>query len=82
METTRREALDIYNLVKWINPYEVCDLDKEDHIEAIMSISLEENIEQLQDYICEGYDSPRALIEDDELLRRYLKIYNKLKKRR
>ncbi len=80
MDTTRKTAIAIYNLVKYINPYEVCDIDKEEIVDSIMSLDLEENISQLQDYISDTYSDVRSLVEDDKAMRQYLSIYNKLKR--
>ena len=78
MKTTRKQALKIYNIVKWINPYEVCDLDKEEHIKSLMASSLEDNINELDDYICEGFDDVRELLSDTTLLKKYLNLKKEL----
>ena len=73
METTKKQALKIYNIIKWINPYEVCDLDKEMHINNLMSLSLEDNINELDNYIVDGYET-RDLLNDTTLLKKYLDL--------
>lgn len=73
MKTTKKQALKIYNIIKWINPYEICDLDKETHINNLMSLSLEDNINELEQYICDGYET-RDLLNDTTLLKKYLDL--------
>lgn len=79
METTRKLALKLYNIVKWINPYECCELDKEMHIENLMNLSFEENMNELDNYICEGYET-RDLLSDTTLLRKYLNLIREIEK--
>ena len=74
MKTTRKQALKIYNIAKWINPYGVCDLDKEDHIKAIMELDFEENIKELNTYISETHDDVKDLLNDKILLKKYLNL--------
>ena len=80
MKTTKKDALKFYEIGKYIDPYGTSDLDKPEMIQNIMSNTLEENLEILQDYICESYEDARGLLEDNELLRLYLNIYRRVHK--
>lgn len=80
MKTTRYDAEALYEIGNYIDPYASCQMDKKEEMEALMSQTLEDNIKYLQEYICEGYDSVLAIIEDDGLLRRYLNILRRLKR--
>lgn len=79
MKTTKQDALKIYELSIYIDPYGVCSIDKPEIIQNLMSQTLEDNIEQLQDYICENYAETRSLLEDDKAMRLYLNILRRLK---
>jgi len=80
METTKQDALKFYEIVKYINPYEVCDLDKNEIIKNIMELDFDNNLEQLQDYICNVYDDTRNLIEDEKCIKLYLNILRRKKR--
>ena len=80
MKTTKYQAEKLYKIVNWIDPYSNCSLDKADYIKSFMSISLEDNITDLIEYILEGYESVEDLLKDTELLRQYLNIVKDLKK--
>lgn len=73
MKTTRKQALKIYNIVKWVNPYEVCDLDKEMHLQTLSELDLIDNIKELNNYIKEKYDDPS---EDKILIKKYKNLIN------
>lgn len=68
MKTTRKQALLIYRISKWLDPYGVCDLDKKEIVDSIESLDYEENEKQLFDFICEGYEI-EDLLKDKELIR-------------
>lgn len=80
MKTTKQDALKFYEISKYIEPHNICDIDKPEIIENLMSNTLEENLESLQNYICEMYDNTRGFLEDNELLRLYLNIYRRVHK--
>ena len=79
MKTTRYDAEKIYNLGNHIDPFQSCSMDKPEIINAIMDLSLEENIEQLKEVILESYESIDVL-NDTELMRQYLNITRRLRK--
>lgn len=81
-KTTRYQAEKLYKIVNWIDPYSNCSLDKAAYIKSFMSISLEDNIKDLTEYILEGYESVEDLLKDTELLRQYLNIVKDLKRGR
>ena len=72
-EMTRQIALKFYKIAKWIDPYDICDLDKEEHIKGFMRYTFEENLQSLKDYIIDRYDMD-YLLDDKEFLRLYLSI--------
>ncbi len=80
METTKQDALKIFELSNYIDPYGVCSIDKPEIMQNIMSQTLEENVELLQDFICENYDETRNLLEDEKAMRLYLNIVRRLKR--
>lgn len=80
METTKQDALKFYELSIYIDPYGVCSIDKPEIIQNLMSQTLEENLEQLQNYICENYIETRDFLEDDKAMRLYLNILRRLKR--
>ena len=73
MKTTRKQALKIFNIVKWIDTFSICDLDKEDFIQSLIETDFAESIDDLEKFICEGYETI-DLLHDTELLRRYLNL--------
>ena len=81
MKTTKQDALKIYELSIYIDPYGVCSIDKPEIIQNIMSQSLEDNLKLLQDYICENYAETRHLLEDDKAMRLYLNILRRTKRK-
>ena len=80
MKTTKQDALKIYELSIYIDPYSICSIDKPEIIQNIMSQSLEDNLEQLQDYICQNYAETRDFLEDDKTMRLYLNILRRIKR--
>jgi len=81
MKTTKQDALKIYELSNYIDPYGVCSIDKPEIIQNIMSQTLEDNLELLQDYICENYAETRDLLEDEKAMRLYLNILRRTKRK-
>ena len=77
MKTTRQQALKFYNIIRWIDPYGVCDLDKEQYIESLIKYSLEDNLNELEQYICDGYETI-DLLHDTTLLKKYLNLVKDL----
>lgn len=61
METTRKQALKIIDIVKWVSPYDVFDCDKEEYIASIMEADLFDNLKNLNGYIREHYDVEQLL---------------------
>lgn len=80
MKTTKYDAIKFYEIGKYIDPYGVCDLDKDDIVKNMTELDFDENLEQLQDFICETYDSTRNLLEDEKVMRLYLNIIQRRKK--
>lgn len=53
MRTTRKQAVMIYNMAKWVNTFEICDLDRKDYLKSLMSFSIVDNLKELKKYIKE-----------------------------
>jgi hypothetical protein len=73
MKTSIRQALMLYDIAKWIDPYEICDLDKKDFVKSAVNYSLEANINDLNDYIARRYEI-KDFLEDKILVKKYTKL--------
>ena len=74
MKTSIRQALMLYDIAKWIEPFEICDLDKKDFVKSATNYSLEANINDLNDYIARRYDNVKDFLEDKILVKKYTKL--------
>lgn len=74
MKTTREQSLKIYNIVKWINPYDISNLDKEEIMQNTMKNDFEKNINELDLYIINHYEAKIELLHDTTLLKKYLNL--------
>ena len=75
METTKRQAELLCKITKWIDCYSFSEIDKAEIIRGTMTIPLEENIKDMQDYIAENYEI-KDLLEDKTLIELIGKLYN------
>lgn len=81
MKTTKYQAEKFYNIANYIDPFASCNYDKKEEIAAIMDTDFETNLEYLNNYIIENYDTVAALLEDTNLLRQYNNIIKDLKRK-
>ena len=81
METTKYDALKFYEIANYIDPFQSCYMDKKEEIESIMSQSFEDNLKYLQEYICEGYDDVKDLLDNEILLNMYLNLVKRGKRK-
>lgn len=73
MKTTRKQAVMIYNMAKWVNTFEICDLDRKEYIKSLMSFSIVDNLKELKKYIKEH--EAEDIINVDN---RYSKLINSI----
>lgn len=73
MRTTRKQAVMIYKMVKWISTFEICDLDRKGYLESLMSISIVDNLKELKKYIKDN--EAEEIINVDN---RYSKLINSI----
>ncbi len=80
MKTTKNQAIKFYNIANHINPFESCSYDKKEEIENILQNTFEQNLEYLNGYILEYYETLEDFISDYELIRQYNNILKDIRK--
>lgn len=80
MKTTKYQAEKFYNIANHINPFESCSYDKKEEIENILQNTFEQNLEYLNGYILECYETLEDFINDYELIRQYNNILKDIRK--
>lgn len=78
METTQKIAKLLLKIKCQIDPYEICSLDKKDILNEVMSISVEDNLGHLTNYINTMYESVQDLLEDRELIKLIARLYKEI----
>ncbi len=68
MKTTRKQAEKLFDIANWCDTYAVCSFDKAEHIESYMSMSFEDNIKYLKEFIYEGYENADEIKKDNTLI--------------
>ncbi len=81
MKTTKYQALKFYNIANHINPFESCSYDKKEEIENLLQNTFEKNLEYLNGYILEHYESLNDFLQDHEIIRQYNNIIKDLKRK-
>ncbi len=80
MKTTKNQALKFYNIADWINPFQSAISDKNETIKSLMDTDFETNLEYLNGYILEHYESLNDFLQDHEIIRQYNNILKDLRK--
>lgn len=74
METTKKQALKIYDVIIYCDPFSNCSFDKSENIKSLQEFDFESNINNLIDFIREGYN-PNEIVNDSLLIKKFNAIF-------